>query len=89
MWFAALGTVRENRWFVNLAVSLLENRTDVISLFANNPFPSQPPKFVRARLYRYRFTTGPERSATGAWWKRDELGEYLPEISLRGQGNRP
>jgi predicted DCC family thiol-disulfide oxidoreductase YuxK len=89
MWFAALGTVRQNRWFVNLAVSLLENKTDVISLFANNPFPSQPPKFARARLYRYRFTTGPERAATGAWWKREELGEYLPEISLRGQGSEP
>ncbi len=89
MWFAALGTVRENPWFVNLAVSLLENKTDVISLFAHNPFPAQPPKFVRARLYRYRFTTGPQRAATGAWWKREEIGEYLPEISLRGQGNGP
>jgi predicted DCC family thiol-disulfide oxidoreductase YuxK len=89
MWFAALGTVRENRWFVNLAASLLENKTDVVSLFATNPFPSRAPKLVRARLYRYRFTTGAERAATGAWWKREELGEYLPEISLRGQGNEP
>ena len=87
MWFAALGTVRENRWFVDLAASLLEEKTDVISLFADNPFPSQPPKLVRARLYRYRFTTAPERAATGAWWKRQEVGEYLPEISLRGRGN--
>ncbi len=86
MWFAALGTVRENGWFVNLAVSLLENKTDVISLLADNPFPVRPPKFVRARLFRYRFTTAPEHAATGAWWKREELGDYLPEISLRGQG---
>jgi len=89
MWFAALGTVRENGWFVNLAASLLENKTDVISLFASNPFPSQPPKLIRARLYRYRFTTGPERAATGAWWKREKLGEYLPEISLRGSAREP
>jgi lipase maturation factor len=49
---------------------------------AGNPFPDRPPRFVRARLYEYRFTTPDERRATGAWWVREPRGEYFPEVSL-------
>jgi predicted DCC family thiol-disulfide oxidoreductase YuxK len=82
MWFAALGSPRENAWFYNLEVRLLEGKTDVTRLFARNPFPQKPPRYIRAIFYRYRFTTSDERRETGAWWKRQELGEYLPTISL-------
>jgi hypothetical protein len=37
--------------------------------------------FVRARLYHYRFATRGERRATGAWWKRELLGDYLPALT--------
>jgi hypothetical protein len=33
-------------------------------------------------FYRYRFTTVDELRHTGAWWKREELHEYLPTLSL-------
>jgi hypothetical protein len=33
-------------------------------------------------FYRYRFTTVSELRQMGEWWKRQELGEYLPTISL-------
>ncbi|TDC21737.1 hypothetical protein E1265_17320, partial [Streptomyces sp. 8K308] len=33
---------------------------------------------VRARLYRYRFTTRHERRTTHAWWHRTPLGDHLP-----------
>ena len=33
-------------------------------------------------FYRYRFTTVDERHQIGAWWKREELREYLPALSL-------
>jgi hypothetical protein len=82
MWFAALGSPRENLWFYNLEICLLEGKTDVRRLFARNPFPQKPPRYVRATFYRYRFTTIDEHRQTGAWWKRQELGEYLPTISL-------
>ena len=82
MWFAALGSPRENLWFYNLEICLLEGKTDVTRLFARNPFPQKPPRYIRATLYRYRFTTSDEHRETGAWWKRQELGEYLPTISL-------
>jgi predicted DCC family thiol-disulfide oxidoreductase YuxK len=82
MWFAALGSPRENAWFYNLEICLLEGKTDVIRLFARNPFPQKPPRYIRATFYRYRFTTSDEHRKMGAWWKRQELGEYLPTISL-------
>ena len=83
MWFAALGRPAQNPWFVRLTVCLLENKHDVIQLLARNPFPEAPPKYIRASFYRYRFTTAAERRESGAWWKRQELGEYLPPVSLR------
>jgi predicted DCC family thiol-disulfide oxidoreductase YuxK len=82
MWFAALGTYRDNPWFVRLLERLLRSSPDVTRLFAHDPFPSGPPRYVRAMLYEYRFTTWSERRASGAWWKREERGEYLPAVSL-------
>jgi len=82
MWFAALGSPRENLWFYNLEICLLEGKTDVTRLFARNSFPQKPPRYIRATFYRYRFTTSDEHRQTGTWWKRQELGEYLPTISL-------
>ena len=82
MWFAALGTYRENQWFVRLIVRLLEGSQDVSRLLATNPFPHEPPRYIRAIFYRYRFTTLRERRDTGAWWKREQLQEYLPTVSL-------
>jgi lipase maturation factor 1 len=82
MWFAALGSYRQNPWFVQTVISLLHGKPKVIALFERNPFPETPPRFIRATFYRYRFTTAEERRQTGAWWKRQELGEYLPSVSL-------
>src|SRR5438876_168709 len=81
MWFAALGSYRENPWFGRLIVRL-EGSRDVSRLLAKNPFSHEPARYIRAMFYRYRFTTLRERSETGAWWKREELREYLPTVSL-------
>jgi len=83
MWFAALGSTRERRWFDRLAVRLLEGEPDVAQLLKGNPFPDAPPRYVRAVFYRYRFTDANERRETGAWWKRREIREYLPTVSLQ------
>ena len=81
MWFAALGSSRENPWFGRLIVRLLQGSRDVNQLLAKNPFPHDPPRYLRAMFYRYRFTTLRERRETGAWWKREQLREYLPTVS--------
>jgi len=82
MWFAALATPRENPWFIRTLICLLEGNRDVVNLFATDPFPNKPPRYVRALFYRYRFTTTKEHRETGAWWSRVELREYVPTFSL-------
>jgi lipase maturation factor 1 len=82
MWFAALAPLSESPWFLNFAVRLLQGSPDVITLVETNPFPDAPPRWVRARLERYRFTTLAERRETGAWWSAAEAGLYLPPVSL-------
>jgi hypothetical protein len=83
MWFAALGSWRENPWLVNFLHRILEGSPDVNELIAYAPFPpDRPPKYVRAALYDYRFTDPETRRETGAWWRRERLGLYLQTISL-------
>jgi lipase maturation factor 1 len=82
MWFAALSSPRQNPWFVRLVICLLEGKSEVVQLFQRSPFPQTPPRYIRAISYRYRFTTAEEHRQTGAWWKRQELGEYMPTVSL-------
>ncbi|MBA2270501.1 MAG: lipase maturation factor family protein [Chthoniobacterales bacterium] len=82
MWFAALGTYRDNRWFLRFAESLLRNSPDVVALLERNPFPETPPRYVRARVYDYSFTRRGEGAEPGAWWKRGAAAEYLPAVSL-------
>ncbi len=81
MWFAALGNYEENPWLVRLVGRLLEGSPEVVELLASNPFPEHPPRFVRAALYDYRFTNSEERRRTGAWWRREEKGLYLPALT--------
>ncbi len=83
MWFAALSDVRRTPWFIEFLVRLLQNRPEVVALLERNPFPDAPPRFVRARLYEYKFTDRAERERTGAWWRREERGLYCPAVSLR------
>jgi hypothetical protein len=83
MWFAALSNYERNPWFVQLVLRLLDGEPDVLALFEVDPFPDAPPRFVRARLYEYRFTSWEERRETGDWWKRSALGDYLPPVSKR------
>lgn len=81
MWFAALGAYQQNRWFVNFMIRLLQGDRTVLALLANNPFGDTPPKYVRARVYEYRFTRFGEKG----WWRREEKGLYFPGVSLKRQ----
>ena len=82
MWFAALGNVERNRWVVSMMQRLLEGSPQVEALFESNPFPDEPPLFVRAVVYQYEFTDFEERRESGAWWKREFRGEYVPPLTL-------
>jgi hypothetical protein len=83
MWFLPLSSRYGERWFVPFLVKLLEGDRPTLGLLRGNPFPDAPPRFVRALLYRYRFTTWRERRETGAWWARSLIGEFVQPIGLR------
>lgn len=83
MWFAALGNYQADPWILNFLARLLEGSPPVLGLLGRNPFPDAPPRYIRAQVYEYHFTTPAERKATGRWWLRDWKGTYVPEVSLR------
>ncbi|WP_240743356.1 lipase maturation factor family protein [Ilyomonas limi] len=83
MWFAAMGSPEGYPWTYNLAWKLLHNDANVISLFANNPFPDKPPRYVRAVLYRYQFAK--PGNPQGLWWTSERLGLWLPVLSVNNQ----
>ncbi len=88
MWFAAMSSYEQHPWFVHFVAKLLEGDADTLSLLRTNPFPDGPPRFVRARLYEYHFTSPEERRRSGNWWKRSLLGEYFPAVSMETPGFR-
>lgn len=83
MWFASLGTVRENRWFLVLCWRLLQGEPDVRAFFSYDPFGDEPPRYLRANVYMYEFTTPQERGESGAWWKRSLRGPYVRTLMLQ------
>jgi hypothetical protein len=84
MWFAALTQYPSTPWFHQFLMRLLGGSPDVLSLLRRNPFRDRPPRFIRAVVYVYHFTDSAMRSATGAWWRREQRGLYSPVLSLQG-----
>ncbi len=86
LWFASLGEWRQNEMVPLTEERLLTNDADVLGLFQANPFPHAPPRFMRAVLWQYWFTSEEEKRRTGNWWRRQLLGLYAPEITLTPDG---
>ena len=80
MWFAAMSTPQHYPWTVHLVWKLLHNDPGVVALFAGNPFPGRPPRYVRAVIYRYTFADPAVHP--GVWWTRERLGLWLPPLSV-------
>lgn len=86
LWFASLGDWRQNQIVLLTEERLLENDGDVLNLFRGNPFPQSPPRYVRAVLWQYWFTSMDEKRRTGDWWRHRMLGLYAPAITLGADG---
>jgi predicted DCC family thiol-disulfide oxidoreductase YuxK len=84
LWFAALrGNYQNAPWFRAFTRSLLQGNDQVEALLAQNPFPNDPPQYIRAQLYRFEYTSPDERRQTGAAWNRERVGTYMPAASLQ------
>lgn len=80
MWFAAMGSYQQHPWLLNLIAKFLQGDSDALSLIAKNPFPDEPPKFIQATLFEYKFTEYGDES--GNWWVRKPMGQYMVPLSL-------
>ena len=83
MWFAAMSaSPRAHPWFRPLIRKLLQNDEATLKLLKKNPFPNEPPTYIRARLFRYQYATKQERKEEGLWWKHQYISDYMPAVSL-------
>ncbi|WP_142001681.1 lipase maturation factor family protein [Amycolatopsis cihanbeyliensis] len=87
LWFAALSAQQARGWLPGLAAKLLAGDRDTLKLVARDPFPGSSPRFLRATLYRYRFTTWRERGESGAWWVREPVSPVLRTCRLAEDGD--
>lgn len=78
LWFASFSEIESEPWLVHFVHQLLSGAQAPRSLLLRDPFPSTPPRFVRARLFRYRFSRTERR---GPFWERALVGDYLPPVS--------
>jgi hypothetical protein len=82
MWFAALRGCRRAPWYQGFSKRLLEGSRPVLDLLATNPFPDSPPRYVRGRIFQYRFADADNRR-TGRWWQREgPLRNFCPVLTL-------
>ncbi len=86
LWFASLGDWRQDELVPLTEEHLLENDKDVVALFKSNPFSQAPPRFVRAVLWQYWFTSREEKHVTGNWWRRQYMGLYAPLLTRTPEG---
>jgi hypothetical protein len=93
MWFLPLRArvtsggslaLHHERWFLRLVELLLRGDEPIARLLRKNPFPEAPPRWIRARFYRYRFASARTRHDTGAVWERELVGEFLSPATLGG-----
>ncbi len=77
IWFEPFQPGRPSPWLIHLVHQLLRGDPGPRTLLAGDPFGGQRPRFVRASLYRYRFS-----KAKGVWWERERAGEHLRPVSL-------
>ena len=87
MWFAAISPGYAHQWLMPLLQRLLRNDRPTLRLLRHSPFPDSPPRYVRAQLYEYRFTTFAELRRDRAWWHRTLIGGYVRPVALQKATN--
>jgi hypothetical protein len=86
LWFASLAPWQESPILPLTEERLLEGDKDVLGLFRSNQFAQQPPRYVRAVLWQYWFSTWYEKRAQGVWWRRQYLGTFAPTVEKLPDG---
>jgi len=77
IWFAAMSTPDRQPWLIHLVWKLLHNDPIAISLIFSNPFPDNPPNFIRIEFYKYELN----KPFSEQVWNRTHLGTWLNPLS--------
>jgi len=78
LWFAAMATPEQYPWTLHFVWKLLHADPGVRSLLSKVPFGDEPPRWVRAQLYRYEFAPpDAPNGVNGAWWRRSLVQPWL------------
>lgn len=83
MWFLPFDDFEAENWFHLFLYHLLKGNPAVLKLLRHNPFPLKAPRYIRAVMYDYKFSTWKQKKELGWWWQREYLGLYSPVMSLR------
>jgi hypothetical protein len=82
IWFVPAQHNSSKPWFNHFMDALRRGNPSVTHLLALNPFPDQPPQFMRVLSYRYQFNSFKEAQLTGNFWRRELIGEF-PHVPAR------
>lgn len=82
-WFLPFRSFQFNSWYHSFIEHVLHGSPSVLKLLRHNPFPEQPPRFLRSKVYIYTFTSCKEKKETGRWWNRAYVTDYGPVCSLK------
>ncbi len=77
MWFAALREPGDSPWLLGLLSRLAQAEPATLELLRTDPFEGRTPRFLRARLARYRLASFSEMT-NGTWWRVEPVGEFVP-----------
>lgn len=86
LWFASLGPWQQSPWVVSTQARLLDGSAEVMSLFRRDPFAGYPPAMIRSVRWQYWFTDEATKRRTGAWWRREFLGDFAGVVSRDANG---
>lgn len=87
MWFQALRWKRGHemgrrcpwsRWYLRFMRRLLTGEESVTALLGDNPFPDEPPTYVRTVVWSYEFTD----LGASDWWRRQKKRSDCPAVTL-------
>ncbi len=82
IWFVPAQHHSSMPWFNRFMGALRRGSPSVTGLLAQNPFPDQPPQFMRVLSYRYQFNSFKDAKMTGNFWRRALIGEF-PQVPPR------
>jgi hypothetical protein len=79
LWFHGLAWQRGQPAYVHMLLERMCEDAAAVRPFFRDPLPARP-RAVRVVYWQYHFTSAAEKRATGAWWRRERLGETTPVL---------